>query len=155
MINKDAIIKNKHKDYSCYYGAGNLINFCGYHETGVSIVDDQHRGLVGTINTLFHYMRKSHGGSIAQPIIVTFRNYTGVHYYTEKSLLAFADEAEEDQYDQEFEDLHQQLFRVETLFRRSKSPDELLDYLKNWWLRHMEGHAKYFIPYNPTEDLTN
>ena len=126
--------------------ADTLIVFSEKYKTGVSIIDDQHRGLMGTINTLFYHMRQQDGKTVALPVLTAFKHYAGIHYNTEKAVLEFYEPDYGALYDMHHEELCKRLLKVESLFRFDLDPNKLLEYLKCWWLLHMENHREFFVP---------
>ena len=57
-----------------------------YH-VGVPIIDEQHRGIVSAINTLFEFIRQGHGQEALKPTFLVLEQYTRLHFITEQRLL--------------------------------------------------------------------
>lgn len=123
-----------------------MVVFQDKYKTGISILDDQHKGLAGAINTLFHQMRHQNGKPAALPMITAFKHYAGIHYNTEKAVLAFYEPEYGALYDLRYEELCKRLLKEESLFQFNRDPGNLLEYLKSWWLLHMENHREFFMP---------
>ena len=148
MINNENINrKYNHDEYCILYDP--VVSFSDKYAIGISIIDDQHRGLAGTINTLFCHMRQHDGKCAALPVITAFKDYANIHYYTEKAVLEFYDSGYGELYELHHEELLTRLLKVESLFRYDLDANRLLDYLKCWLLLHMENHREFFTPFYP------
>lgn len=56
-------------------------------ELGIPIIDDQHRGIISLINTLFYFMTKHRSEDVIIPLIRTIERYWLMHCMTEEELL--------------------------------------------------------------------
>lgn len=122
--------------------------FVKWHDddlVGSPIVNEQHRGLVATINSLYYFMQQGWDLESLRPTILMLEQYVMFHLKTEESILV-ANGMSEDaiaeihKYGEEFlKDLHQ----VVADAINNEEPNELVKYLAKWWNGHKaEFHSK-------------
>ena len=109
------------------------------NETGIPLMDEQHRAIVGLINS-FHMLRDM-DGSVAVATLQLLCNFADVHFRSEEILLRkyrFPD----------FEP-HQRLHhKIGELMGRAveteMSHKDLESFLKDWWLTHINVEDRKF-----------
>ena len=107
------------------------------YELGIPIIDEQHRGIVSVINSLYYSMQNKHIKGVLEPTINMLQSYTQIHFQTEEGFLAISNYPDT----QKHILLHQQLVsRLAEISRKSmvdKDPYHLMDFLKKWWIDHI------------------
>lgn len=144
--------KNEIKN-NCDDACDTLLIFQKKYETGLSIIDDQHKGLMGAINTLLYHTRQNDRAAAALPALLAFRAYAGIHCSTEKMVLEFNEPSYSALYDMQYEELRAYLLKAERLYRFDLWPKDLILYLKAWWLAHLDNHKEFFMPAEGNENL--
>jgi hemerythrin-like metal-binding protein len=117
------------------------------NQLGIPIIDEQHRGIVSAINSLYYFIQQGQGAEALKPTITVLAQYTALHFKTEEALMELA------KYPGLAEHiiLHQAL-RGKTL-NLTRDPmsqgDEntLLAFLKDWWLGHINNEDRKYAPY--------
>ena len=112
-------------------------------ETGIPILDEQHRGLVSAINTFHHFLREGQGTVAFGPTLAMLIAYARLHFQTEEALLREAHYPHLDLH----RALHGELARkLEDLKREGMNGDssDLLPLLKAWWMGHIGQEDKKF-----------
>jgi len=107
-------------------------------ETGVPLIDVQHKGIVSIINTFYYMMgTKVNNYMLYSCISDTLKNYSNIHFITEET---FLEECQYDNIDQHKE-LHRKLaIGIDIIERegiKTNDPRPLLEFLKKWWLEHI------------------
>ena len=107
------------------------------YNLGIPILDEQHRGIVTTINSFYYGMQNNHVKEMLVPIIDMIHDYTHIHFRIEENFLGQCS----------FPGLkthlmlHTELvYRLNDIGRKSmldKDPIEFLDFLKEWWIDHI------------------
>ena len=118
------------------------------YNLGIPILDEQHRGIVSTINSLYYAIQYNFGRPMLQPIINTVREYTHIHFKIEEDLL------KENGFPglEHHQGLHREL--TDTLFLASDTclkdhdPEQFLDFLKLWWIEHICVKDRSFLAYS-------
>jgi len=114
------------------------------YNTGISIIDEQHRGIISTINSLYHFIQDGHGDDILDSTMLTLEQYIKIHFQTEEALLEKANYPE---YDSHVE-LHKkwnERTRMLSL-KENTDPTVILKFLKNWWMEHINIEDRKYIP---------
>ncbi len=119
------------------------------YSVGVKEIDDQHRSLLDTINTLLVEQRVKYDESKFSPALYSLIHYAYTHFATEERYLLKV----------HFPDLKQHVlehidFIMKTLSlalkvesSRDESRTELLRYLKEWYSSHVLGTDRKYIPF--------
>jgi hemerythrin len=107
------------------------------YDLGIPIIDEQHRGIVTTINSLYYAMQNKYGESILKPAIEMVNEYTHIHFKTEESFLEKCGFPDLEQHQELHEEIRIKLPRVgkESLWNRDAH--QFMEFLKNWWLGHI------------------
>ena len=64
-----------------------FINWKTDYDLGIPIIDEQHRGIVTIINSLYYGMQNNYMRSLLEPIIGMLHEYTKIHFEIEESFL--------------------------------------------------------------------
>jgi hemerythrin len=117
------------------------------NDLGIPIIDEQHRGLVSAINSYHYFIKEGKGVEMVKPIIMTLVQYIDVHFRTEEPLM-------KDSGYPGYEDhirLHRKLtLKTENIARESIDTGNAyiaLDFLKDWWLNHINSIDRQYVPY--------
>lgn len=114
-------------------------------EIGYSIIDEQHRGLVATINSLFYFLQQGWALVDLKPTILLLEQYIMFHLKTEESILLERGIPNKDlkviqEYSKAF---LSELHNVVTDAINHDEANGLTKYLAKWWLGHKtEFHDK-------------
>ncbi|NLD35749.1 MAG: hemerythrin family protein [Desulfatiglans sp.] len=110
---------------------------------GIPIIDEQHRSLISTINSLYFYIQNRVDWISIKSIMIILQQYTNIHFKTEEGLLEKAGYPDLTNHI----NLHQKIV-VETK-RISQNiaadPEEILSFLKNWWVHHINYEDKKYV----------
>ena len=116
------------------------------NEVGITLIDEQHRGIVSIINTFFYMMQKHVNHHYLYSCISnTMKEYSNIHFYTEEYFLHLA------QYDEleNHKKLHEKLtLDIGTIERRCFMHNDvspLLDFLKQWWIHHINEEDRQYV----------
>ena len=119
------------------------------YSVGVKELDDQHRSLLDTINTLLEEQQDKYEAAKFSSTLSSLIHYAYTHFATEERYLIQAN----------FPDLKQHVlehvgFITKTLSLTAKlenggdeSRRELLRYLKEWYSNHVLGADRHYIPF--------
>jgi hemerythrin-like metal-binding protein len=122
-----------------------FIHWQACNDIGIKLIDEQHRGIVSIINTFYYLMGHGMDNRILYSCINdTMCNYSRVHFITEEGFL----EAVGYEKIEEHKALHRKLLReierIEYEALTSNDAKPLLNFLKKWWLEHInEEDMKY------------
>jgi len=113
------------------------------NSTGILIIDEQHRGIIATINSLHYFIQEGHGLEGLKPTMEILKQYIKFHVVTEEGLMAkhnlprIAEGAiKQNQIFTEFNSVSQEAISY-------RDPMLLLKFLRHWWISHLkEEHVK-------------
>jgi hemerythrin len=122
------------------------------YNLGIPIIDEQHRGIVTIINSLYYGMQHNYVNSIIVPIIDMMHDYTQIHFQIEVDLL-------EKNYFPDIKShhvLHQKLLtKLNEVGRKTmldKDPYQFMGFLKEWWINHICKEDMAFRNYYTNQD---
>ncbi|MDR0517081.1 MAG: hemerythrin family protein [Fibromonadaceae bacterium] len=107
------------------------------YNLGISIIDEQHRGIVSTINSLHFGMQNNYGKNMLSPIIDMMHDYTRIHFQIEEGFLEKIDFPNVKKHHELHRDLSSKLVDIGRNSLLDKDPYQFMDFLKNWWISHI------------------
>jgi hemerythrin len=107
------------------------------YNLGIPIIDEQHHGIVTTINSLFYAMQNKHGEDVLKPVISMVTEYTHIHFDVEEEFLRKYGFTDFEKHRELHNELRRTLSSVESKSLRERNPQEFLEFLKNWWIDHI------------------
>ena len=114
---------------------------------GIPIIDEQHRRIVATINSLFCSIREGHGFDALKPTMSILTQYTKVHFRTEEALMVKTDYPVLEEHIL----LHKELAKkTKDIMQESilyKDANIALKFLREWWLGHINKEDRKYTPY--------
>ncbi len=115
------------------------------NNTGIPIVDEQHRGIVSTINSLHYFLGHGDASVAFEPTMDVLNHYTSLHFMTEEALMRAAGFGGVEDHVALHNDF---MNRVRSMARYRASNDqvqELLVFLKDWWLKHINKNDHDYV----------
>jgi hemerythrin len=110
---------------------------------GIPIIDEQHRGIVSTINSLHYFIQEGKGLEALKSTLTILKEYTNIHFKTEEALMknsaypGFKSHVM----------LHKGLMEITQEAISYKEPELALKFLKEWWIGHINKEDKKYAPY--------
>ena len=114
---------------------------------GIPVIDEQHRGIVTTINSLHFAMQHKHGEQMLQPVIGMVNAYTKIHFDIEEEFHKGCNYPDLKQHHEMHNDLLKQLSSVGKESLYNNNPQQFLEFLKNWWIDHIREKDRLFRDY--------
>lgn len=116
---------------------------------GVRALDDQHKGLVKTLNALHAAMLGGKSRSAAGPLLDTLVRYTREHFATEEELMNRTRYPELARHQEEHRNLTQE---VQEYLRRFQNGEatvsmDLLKFLQGWLMHHILHQDREYGPW--------
>ena len=117
------------------------------NNTGIAIIDEQHRSIVAIINSPDYFLQEGHGPEISASTLVIIEQYAHIHFRTEERLMAEAD----------YPVLNEHILMHKNFVEKSKGlsyesrlkndPGIILKFLKEWWMSHINNEDRKYIPH--------
>jgi len=122
------------------------------NNTGIALIDEQHRGIVSIINTFYYLMIHGKSNQMLYACISdTLKNYSRIHFITEEAFLEESGYKDIEAHKKLHRHLSLEIEHVEYQGIRSNDPRPLLDFLKKWWIEHIneedQVYAKHLCAY--------
>lgn len=124
-----------------------FIKWSDLHATNIPILDEQHRGIVEAINSLYYYMRKDRVSEVVIATMVKVEHYTFIHFLTEENLLEQAKYPYIDAHKRLHESFQQKSMLLAARLKKDPDAHELLTFLKQWWINHINKVDQEYVPY--------
>ena len=115
------------------------------NKLGIPIVDEQHRGIVSSINSLHYFIQTGHGHEIIRPTMIMLEQYTDVHFKTEEALMAEANYSALEEHIVLHKELLKKTKKLSIDANRRKDSDMVLKFLKGWWLSHINKEDRKYV----------
>ena len=117
------------------------------NEVGIPIIDEQHRGAVATINSLFHFMQEDKGMDALRPTLNVLEQYTKIHFETEEAIMIKEGYPDFDAHVLLHRELVKQMADVMRRAIAQSDPKIVLSFLKDWWMDHINKEDKKYAGY--------
>ncbi len=124
-------------------------------DLGVAIIDEQHRAIVATINSLYYFIQEGWGISALAPTLSIIKSYSAFHFKTEEGILSKVG----------YQDIQKHIAaqkkfsrEVDAVAREAidyRDPSLLLKFLRDWWVNHLHTeHMEYAASLGKLKDNT-
>jgi hemerythrin len=117
------------------------------NDTGIALVDEQHRGIVSIINSFYCLTERGMGNTMLYSVISdTVKNYSRIHFITEERFLKAAEYPDFEQHVELHRELTWEIEHVEYVSIVENDPRPLMEFLKKWWLEHINEQDMNYVP---------
>jgi hemerythrin len=125
-----------------------LISWKDSLSVGISEIDEQHKRLVGLINKLFDAMSQGKSKEIMHTVLGELSNYVITHFATEEKLMKQLGYEDYDYHKQEHKFFIDKINEFKMKFSTGDATIslEVLNFLKDWLLKHIIGTDRKYIP---------
>lgn len=114
---------------------------------GVPILDEHHRGIVSIMNSLFYYMSHPAASTMLIPHINMITEYGRIHFMLEEELMEQAGYPNIEEHKKTHNELTLKTNQIAMEARKTGDPYELLQFMKVWWMEHINVDDKAAGPY--------
>lgn len=113
----------------------------------IPVIDEQHRALVATINSLYYLLRTNHSKEALPAVTNMVREYMNIHSLTEEGIMEAAEYPSLLHHKEIHGNLSGQSIAASYRCMLLNDPLEILGLLKNWWLIHIREEDRDYVPY--------
>ena len=109
---------------------------------GIPIIDEQHRGLVTTINSIYYEIQNRRNGrrsSMLRPAINMLNKYIFIHFSTEEYFFEKYDYPQAEEHCKLHRELEHTLRSDGMRKLQNQEPEKFLEFIKTLWLEHIRG----------------
>jgi hemerythrin len=113
----------------------------------IPIIDEQHRGIVSTINTFHFFTQEGQGIDALKPTLVALGQYITLHFKAEESLMKEAGYPGFNDHILLHKELLKKTIDIAKAATLHNDTDAVLKFLKEWWLGHINVEDRKYAPY--------
>ncbi len=136
-----------HAIWSALQNRNILIVWKPEYEQGIFIVDEQHRGIITVINSLYYAMRTDHGVEMLLPVMGMVAEYTRIHFVMEEKFHEQCGFPDAEQHQSFHRELIRKMSQIGRKSIESKDPYQFMQFLKEWWNHHICTEDRAFREY--------
>ena len=114
-----------------------LIEWKPQYNLGIPVVDEQHRAIVATINSLHFAIQNEQGENILQPVINMVKEYTRIHFEIEENFFRICDFPDLESHQEMHKELGRLVSQIGEKSIEDKNPLDFLNFLKEWFIDHV------------------
>lgn len=109
------------------------------YETGITEIDQDHKGLVKLINDLYEAMQDGSGGALLLPIFSALKHYSETHFAREEHFMRACNAPDQDEHIKEHQLMIAKLANLEGRHRQGEAAISLqtLALLRDWLKNHI------------------
>jgi hemerythrin len=146
-MSNTSIITAHNKAWQSMLSHNILIVWQPTYNLGIPIVDEQHRGIVSTINSLYYAIMNKHGNEMLRPVMGMVTEYTRIHFEIEEDFLHKCGYPDLDAHCALHKELTQAISHIGKESIWKKDPQKFLGFLKDWWINHICKEDHVFTQY--------
>ncbi len=117
-----------------------------FYSVGDPSLDAQHKQIIGIINDLYDAMQRGRDHKVLKPLLDWLVHYTVEHFRHEEQVMRECDYPRLREHG-----AHHERIRRNTAGLRDNvdlvTARDMLRFLKDWWLGHIQGEDKKYAPY--------
>ena len=117
------------------------------YNLGIHVVDEQHRGIVTIINSLYYGMQNKHADHLLMPVYEMVHEYTRIHFEIEEDFLKKCGYPKLEEHKKLHNELITKLAKVGRESLHLHDSNEFLNFLKEWWIDHICDKDREFLNY--------
>lgn len=125
-----------------------LIQWSNLLSVGVTQFDNEHKKLVDILNNLHDAMKEGKGADVIGKTLDSLISYTATHFASEEKLMTQHAYPNLTKHKGEHAALVKQALEIQKDFKAGKAlPQNLLQFLKDWLMKHIAGDDKQYGPF--------
>lgn len=114
------------------------------HNLNLPIIDEQHRGIVSTINSLYYFVCIGKGYDALLPTLRIIEQYTVLHFETEEQAMLESRYPALERHQRLHRELREKTRTILGVSALNHDPMQALHFLKDWWLTHISIEDRQF-----------
>jgi methyl-accepting chemotaxis protein/hemerythrin len=118
-------------------------------------IDFQHRQIIDIINAVFTLVKYKVSGDEITKLLANLKNYTETHFdYEEKiiKMINYPDIKKHESLHKTMAEKTAALCKVQKSSVNGIMPDEMLEFLKDWWVNHIRNLDVQYVPFLPKQN---
>ncbi len=133
-----------------------LLEWSKEFETGIAVIDADHKKLVKMANTLNDAMKSGHGKDVMGKLLVDLANYTVSHFQNEEKLMKQYAYTDTVAHTHQHEDLKAQVIDIVEKHKTGAVTITLkvMNFLRDWLINHILKSDKVFAEFLKAKGAT-
>ena len=126
-----------------------IINWDSSLSVNIGTIDDQHKKLVGMVNSLHDSMKAGKAKDVMGILLSELAAYTDYHFKTEEEFFHKYNYSETAKHKAEHDALRKEVAKLKQQFENGDAvfTIELMYFLKDWLSKHIMGSDKQYSPF--------
>ena len=125
-----------------------LIQWASVMSVGITQFDNEHKKLVDMVNNLYDAIKVGKANAVIGKILDDLIAYTGTHFSAEERLMQQYGYPGTAKHKAEHAALVKQVLDIQKNFKEGKAlPQNLLQFLKDWLMKHILGEDKQYTSF--------
>ncbi len=121
-----------------------LIAWNKAHNLGIPIIDEQHRGVVSQINSMFYVLGMENNHELLASMVEIIHLESRVHFAIEEDLMARSGYPGYIDHKEQHRVLYERLCSMAAIDNIINDPTQFLNHLKDWWIDHINQDDREF-----------
>jgi hemerythrin len=117
-----------------------------FYSVGHPDLDGEHKQIIAMINDLFAALDHGNPQAVILGLLDRLLKYTQTHFDHEENVMRECGYPDLEQHQFLHDALRQKTVQLRADFNPAAGPD-LLRFLKQWWIDHIQGEDKKYAPY--------
>lgn len=126
------------------------------YSVGVETIDQQHKHLVSMVNGMMEVLKGGAKPEQVKALLEDLMDYTQRHFRHEEGMMARAGYSGLEEHKKKHAAMQAEVARLqqEASAARATAPLKLMEFLKNWLAKHINGTDKEYVPAMKAAGLT-
>lgn len=125
-----------------------LFNWSTQYETGILLIDSQHKKLVDAINDLHQNMKEGKGKEVVEKTLNFLIDYTVLHFSAEEKLMQQKNYPDYSNHKKVHDKLIEEVKSIKARYLAGKVlPMEVSNFMSDWLKNHILGTDKKYVPF--------
>jgi len=125
---------------------GHYVEWKPFYSVGDAAIDDEHKRLLGIVDDLYVAVQMGHGQTRVQDVLERLAEYTTTHFDHEERVMRGCGYPNLDAHKAMHSEMQRRVLELQANTNAVAEKD-LLRFLKNWWVRHIQNQDKAYAPY--------
>jgi hemerythrin len=122
------------------------VEWKSFYTVGDAAIDNEHKRLLGMIDDLYVATQMGHDPTRVQDILERLADYTTIHFDHEERVMRGCAYPDFDAHKAMHSEMQRRVLELQAN-PNAVAEGDLLQFLKNWWVRHIQNQDKAYAPY--------
>jgi len=125
---------------------GHYVEWKPFYSVGDAAIDDEHKRLLGIVDDLYVAIQMGHEQTRVQEVLERLAEYTTTHFDHEERVMRGCGYPNLDAHKAMHGEMQRRVLELQAN-PNAVAEGDLLQFVKNWWVRHIQNQDKAYAPY--------